>query len=164
LISKLHIIETENTEDVSRTLLRQAVVLRKKLQLEAERECAQHEIELLELWQTMVDAEEEAAALEAKEIVAGKIIDIHERLLLHDSAMRSTRHELLPAAMAAESILFADLHAVTSVGFQPSTDDAKNREEMLSCIQVCVLTILHLIPHTVTTTFLDTSEHLFANE
>ena len=44
-------------------------MLRKKLQIESELEEARHNEELLILWQTTIDAEEEADALAVKEVV-----------------------------------------------------------------------------------------------
>ena len=49
------------------TILLQAKVLRRKLQVEAEAERIRHEEELLGAWQTTIDAEEEADTLETKE-------------------------------------------------------------------------------------------------
>jgi hypothetical protein len=127
----------ENAPEIACTMLRQSTALRKKLQAEAEREAAVHECELLELWQTMVDAEEEAAALEAKEMVAKKIIDIHQHLLSLDSLLTETRDALLPASIAAESIMFAEIHKDTSISFLGDTSCCTFRsEELLSSVKV----------------------------
>lgn len=48
-------------------MLRQAKVVRRKLQIEAEAERIRNEEELLDAWQTTIDAEEEADTLETKE-------------------------------------------------------------------------------------------------
>lgn len=136
LLSKLNVIETESAFEIACTALRQSIALRKKLQVETDREAAGHECELLELWQTMVDAEEEAAVLEAKELVAGKIIEIHEHLLSLDSLMREMRDALLPASMAVESIMFAEIHKDTSITFLGDASDCSYRsEELLSSVK-----------------------------
>lgn len=143
LLSKLNVIEMESAFEIACTALRQSIALRKKLQVEADREAAGHECELLELWQTMVDAEEEAAVLEAKELVAGKIIEIHEHLLSLDSLMREMRDALLPASMAVESIMFAEIHKDTSITFLGDASDCSYRsEELLSSVKVININFL----------------------
>lgn len=97
------------------TILKQAQLVKHKVRVEEGLETTRHEQELLELWQTTIDAEEEAEHLETKLQLAHRIIDIHGKMKAMDEMLRKAKTCLLEALQEMKPQVFHTRNISTSI-------------------------------------------------
>ena len=105
------------------TVLKQARLVKFRTQKEEKAETVRHEQELLELWQTTIDAEEEAEHLETKLQLAVRIIDVHEKMIEMDQTLSKAKTSIQKALTEMEPLFFHTRNQTTSIALSNKNTD-----------------------------------------
>ena len=112
-------------QGIEATVWKHAQLIRNKARVEEDLETSRHEQELLELWQTTVDAEEEADYLETKLQLAHRIIEIHEKMMAMDEILMKTKDSLVQALQDMEPLFFHTRNQFTSISLLKTEDSTE---------------------------------------